>query len=101
MRKKLLNNSMVKLLILFALAMFIGEGVAYIQPVNIELARPGQVLTINGHKITVVEKDITPVAENVFSKRGIYEHANNPKLQQLRKQGNLLTCWQVQRPQSI
>ena len=56
------------------------------QPVSIESAHPGQVLMINGRQITVLEKDITPVIENAFSKRGTYESAENPKLKQLRKQ---------------
>lgn len=55
---------------------------------SIESAQKGETLTVNNHKITVIEKDITPVVDNVFSKRGIYERADNPKLQQLRKQEN-------------
>jgi len=55
-------------------------------PVNIDSAVPGQTFELNGHKITVVEKDITPVVNNEFSKRGIYEKADNTKLQQFRQQ---------------
>ncbi len=57
-----------------------------VQPNTLENASPGQVITMDGKKITVIEMDITPVIENTYSKRGVYEHADNPKLQQLRKQ---------------
>ncbi len=56
------------------------------QPTSLEAAKPGESLTINGRKITVIEKDITPVVENAFSKRGTYEKADNPKLIELREQ---------------
>lgn len=56
---------------------------------SIERAKPGDILNVNGKKVTVVEVDITPVIENVFSKRGSYDPASNPKYQQLRKMENL------------
>ena len=56
------------------------------QPVYLEIGRPGQTFTLNGHRVTVVEKDITPVIENEFSKRGVYDGADNVKLKQLRSQ---------------
>ena len=56
------------------------------QPV--EKAKPGDVIDINGKKVTVVDIDITPVIDNIFSKRGTYDPADNPKYRQLRKQEN-------------
>lgn len=56
---------------------------------SVEKAKPGDVLDINGKKVTVAEVDITPVVENVFSKRGTFDLSSNPKYQQLRKQENL------------
>lgn len=53
---------------------------------SVEKAHPGDVLNINGKKVTISSIDITPVVENVFSKRGIYDKADNLKLKQLRKQ---------------
>ena len=60
--------------------------VAYSQDISNETIMPGQTFKLNGKKVTVVEKDVTPVVENEFSKRGVYEKADNPKLIQLRKQ---------------
>ena len=57
-----------------------------IKPGVLERAVPGQVLTLNGRIIGVIEIDITPVVENTFSKRGVYERPDNLKLQHLRKQ---------------
>lgn len=76
----------MKIFTLLSLALFLNANAINAQTVSIESAQPGQKLTINGHRITVVEKDITPVIENQFSKRGIYEKAGHPKLLQLRKQ---------------
>jgi hypothetical protein len=78
----------MKSIMLSAIVLICSIYTPYAQPTGLETAKPGESLTINGRKITVVEKDITPVVENVFSKRGIYEKADNPKLQQLRKQEN-------------
>lgn len=69
----------LSLLLLFFSGLFV-----YSQ--SVEKAKPGNVLDINGKKVTVVEMDITPVVENIFSKRGTYDHASNPKYQQLRQQ---------------
>jgi hypothetical protein len=71
----------IRLSLLF---LFCSGLVVFSQPVD--KAKPGDVVTINSKKFTVAEIDITPVIDNVFSKRGIYEKADNPKLQQLRKQ---------------
>jgi hypothetical protein len=56
------------------------------QQVSIEKSKPGQVLTLDGRKITVKEIDITPVIENTYSKRGNYDRADNPKLKTIREQ---------------
>lgn len=71
----------LSLLLLFCSSWFV-----YSQ--SVEKAQMGDVLNINGRKVTIAAIDITPVVENVFSKRGTYEHADNPKLQQLRRQEN-------------
>lgn len=69
------------------LSLFCLTTIGYSQ--SIEKSKPGDILEINGKKVTVVEVDITPVVENIFSKRGTYDPASNPKFQQLRKQENL------------
>lgn len=79
----------MKFTILCCITLLLCNVNSFAQPVSIETSKPGEVLVVNGHKITVLEKDITPVIENVFSKRGTFDPASNPKYQQLRKQENL------------
>lgn len=56
------------------------------QTVQLEMAAPGQILKLYGRIIKVLEIDITPVIENTYSKRGVYESADNLKLKILREQ---------------
>lgn len=56
------------------------------QVMRLEESTPGQILKINGREIKVLEIDITPLIENTYSKRGVYESADNPKLKMIREQ---------------
>jgi hypothetical protein len=60
-----------------------------LQSKNIEILHPGQILILDGRRITVTELDITRVVENTFSKRGTYEGIDNSKLKLLRTQEGL------------
>jgi hypothetical protein len=54
-----------------------------------EKLKPGDVLTVNGKKVSVVEVDITPVIQNNLSSRGTYDPASNPKYRKLRETEHL------------
>jgi heavy metal-binding protein/transglutaminase superfamily protein len=59
--------------------------------VVIDVAAPkaSKAMTVGGRKVTVVERDVTPVVRNQYTKRFAFDAYDNPKLRTLREQEQL------------
>ena len=58
-------------------------------PADVAVAEAGEVFALDGRRVEVVEVDVVPVVRNDYSRRYVFDTADNPKLAELRRREDL------------